>query len=63
MKKLMLTICLLAGMVLCQGCSAGSVLSLRAMAADRLTPRGEQQLIQTIKEAHDTRKVGWHVED
>ncbi len=58
MKKTLLTICLLAGLALCQGCAPISGFSLVAGAADSLSFRAEAELIQTIKEQHTT----WHSE-
>ena len=58
MKKLMLLAVLLAGMVLVQGCSAGSGISLAALVAGKLSNEGEQQLIEKVKSEF----VVWHEE-
>ncbi|MGB2808522.1 MAG: hypothetical protein WBC22_12325 [Sedimentisphaerales bacterium] len=57
MKKLMLLV-VLAGMVLVQGCSAGSALAVRSLSADRLSAAGEQQVIERAKAEF----VVWHTE-
>lgn len=58
MKKLIMLLIVLVGILLCQGCTAGSALSLVALSANRLVPAGEQELIQKIKVVHET----WHEE-
>lgn len=57
-KRIILLLVLLMGITWISGCSVGSALSVRSLSADRLSSAGEQELIQKIKNDHET----WYIE-
>jgi len=55
-KKFVVLLIMLAGMLMVQGCAVGSGVSIFALSASGLSYAAEQELIENIRNEHET----WH---